>query len=79
MNKVFDNGYYLLGKVKSIIEYSENYMQRTSDTEETIYELINELKEDYNKNDIVSIYYDNPMGYTIECFKENEMVYEGED
>ena len=66
MNKVYDNGYKLLGTVKNIKKDIENNI-RTSDIEEQLYEILEELKE-YKDNEIVIIDYDNPMGYTIESF-----------
>lgn len=67
MNKIYDNGYKLLGTVKDIRKDIENNI-RTSDMEEQLYEILEELKE-YKDNDIVVIDYDNPMGYTIESWE----------
>lgn len=67
MNKVYDNGYKLLGTVKNIKKDIENNV-RTSDMEEQLYEILEELKE-YKDNNIVVIDYDNPMGYTIESWE----------
>ena len=67
MNKVYDNGYKLLGTVKNIKKDIENNI-RTSDMEEQLYEILEELKE-YKDNNIVVIDYDNPMGYTIESWE----------
>lgn len=66
MNKIYDNGYKLLGTVKNIKKDIENNV-RTSDMEEQLYEILEELK-DYEDNEIIIIDYDNPMGYTIESF-----------
>ncbi len=76
MNKVYDNGYKLLGKIKNIRKYIENNI-RTSDMEEQLYEILEELKE-YKDNDIVVIDYDIPMGYLIEKWEENDLVKESE-
>lgn len=70
MNKVYDNGYKLLGTVKNIKKDIKNNI-RTSDIEEQLYEILEELK-DYEDNEIVIIDYDNPMGYTIESFGKEE-------
>lgn len=67
MNKIYDNGYKLLGVVKNIKKDIENNI-RTSDMEEELYEILEELKE-YKDNDIVAIDYDNPMNYTIESWE----------
>lgn len=66
MNKIYDNGYKLLGTVKNIKKDIENNI-RTSDMEEELYEILEELK-DYKDNEIIVIDYDNPMGFTIESF-----------
>ncbi len=76
MNKVYDNGYKLLGTVKNIRKYIENNIS-TSDMEEQLYEILEELKE-YKDNDIVVIDYDIPMGYLIEKWEENDLVKESE-
>ncbi len=77
MREVYDDGYYMLGQVKYIIEYAENEANYTSDNEDIIFEIVKELKEDYNENDVVLIYYDNPMGYDIKAFSENDICYVG--
>lgn len=76
MNKIYDNGYKLLGTVKDIRKDIENNI-RTSDMEEQLYEILEELKE-CKDNDIVVIDYDNPMGYTIDFWEEKDLVKESE-
>lgn len=73
MKNVYDNGYYLLGQVDKVIEYCKNNIT-TSDMEDEFYELMQELTEYYETTDIVSIYYENPMGYTIECWSKEDIV-----
>lgn len=75
MKNVYDNGYYLLGQVNNVIKYLKNNSQ-TSDMEELIFELVKELEEEYYTNDIVAIYYENPMGYTIEKWSIKDIVKE---
>lgn len=76
MNKIYDNGYKLLGTVKNIKKDIKNNI-RTSDMEEQLYEILEELKE-CKDNDIVVIDYDNPMGYTIDFWEEKDLVKESE-
>lgn len=73
MKYIYDNGYYLLGQVDKVIEYYRENVT-TSDMEEQVFDMIKELEEDYNKEDIVSIYYENPMGYTIEKWDAKDIV-----
>lgn len=74
MNEIYDNGYYLLGKVSCILEYT--FKIETSDVEETFYEIQKDLDENYNYDDIVCIYYDNPMGYSIEHWTKDDILKE---
>lgn len=69
MNKIYDNGYCLLGKVEDIL----NFCDMESIDDETTIDMINELKL-YDKNSIVCINYDNGMGCVIEEFKESEVI-----
>lgn len=77
MREIYDDGYYMLGQVKYIIEYAENEANYTSDNEDIIFEIVKELKEDYDESDVVLIYYDNPMGYDIKVFSESDICYVG--
>lgn len=70
MNKIYDNGYCLLGKVEDIL----NFCDTESIDDETTIDMINELKL-YDKNSIVCINYDNGMGCIIEEFTESEVIY----
>lgn len=70
MNKIYDNGYCLLGKVEDIL----NFCDMESIDDETTIDMINELKL-YDKNSIVCINYDNGMGCIIEEFTESEVIY----
>lgn len=75
MNRVYDNGYQLIGSVKSIIEYTKECIDSgSSDDLETIKEIQAEL-EDYPEDTIVYIDYDCPMGYRIEYFTNNHIAY----
>ena len=73
MNKVYDNGYYLLGMVKNIIELTEKNLSKGVIDKDFMEDLVSELKQ-YNETDIVSIYYDNPMGYSIEYWTESDVI-----
>ena len=71
MNKIYDNGEILLGKVKDIIEYTKK--QETIDEE--MEEILQDLKE-LEDNTIVAINYDNGMGYTIDYWNEKDILKE---
>lgn len=71
MNKIYDNGEILLGKVKDIIEYTKK--QETIDEE--MEEILQDLK-DFEDNTIVAINYDNGMGYTIDYWDEKDILEE---
>ena len=72
-NKIFDNGCCLLGRVDKIISYLEENMS-TSDMEETVIDMINDLKTYYASDSIVVVNYDNPMSYCFEEFKSNDVI-----
>ena len=73
MNKIYDNGSNLLGRVKDIIEYTD----LDSIDDETTIQLIEDLKE-YDLEDIVFIDYDRPMGYRIDRFSKEDIIWECE-
>jgi hypothetical protein len=73
MNKIYDNGYCLLGKVEDIL----NYADTESIDDDTTKDMINELKL-YDKDSIVCINYDNGMGCIIEEFREDSILWESE-
>lgn len=71
MNKIYDNGALMLGTVKMVKdqikkELAEDIDMCYVDAEE----LLKELEHDYEDTDIVCINYENPMGYTIDVWKE---------
>lgn len=69
MNKIYDNGEILLGKVKDIIEYTKKQETIDEETEEILQDL-----KDLEDNTIVAINYDNGMGYTIDYWDENDIL-----
>lgn len=74
MKNVYDNGEMILGSKKDLVKYL-NYNLTTSDMEEEIYEILEDLK-DLEDNTIVAINYDCGMGYTIDYWQENDKVKE---
>lgn len=72
MNKIYDNGQYLLGKVKDILKYTN----LDSVDDETTKDLIYELNECYENDEIVCVWYDNPMSYKIISFKDKDIIWE---
>ena len=71
MNKIYDNGEILLGKVKDIIEYTK----KQEIIDEEMEEILQDLK-DFEDNTIVAINYDNGMGYTIDYWDETDILKE---
>lgn len=74
MKNVYDNGEMILGSKKNIVKYLNDNLI-TSDMEEEIYEILEDLK-DLEDNTIVAINYDCGMGYTIDYWQENDKVKE---
>ena len=74
MNKIYDNGQYLLGKVGDILKYTN----LDSVDDETTKDLVYELDACYENDEIVCVEYDNPMGYKIISFKEKDIIWECE-
>lgn len=72
MTEIYDNGVKLLGKVSVILLYIKKNWKKL-EWQEEIDDLIKELEE-YSASDIVAINYDNPMGYTIESWKEESKI-----
>lgn len=74
MNKIYDNGTCLLGKVKQI---KEMIGKQTSE-DEMLIEIYEELNNYFKDNDIVCINYDTGMGYSIDYWNEDSIVKECE-
>ncbi len=73
MDKIYDNGTYMLGQVSKIKAYNDKlYRDKCIDKEQWI-ELAEELVW-YNDTDIVSINYDNGMGITIEKWDVRDVL-----
>lgn len=71
MNKIYDNGYCLLGRVKDILDFTDN----ESIGDDTTKDMIKEL-ELYDKDSVICINYDNGMGCIIEEFREDSIIWE---
>ena len=70
---VYDNGEYLLGKNKNVIDYLYNQILNEDIEDEVAHEILDELGNiDYNS--IVVINYNHPMGYSIEYFTYDDIV-----
>lgn len=74
MENIYDNGEMILGSKKDIVKYLNDNLT-TSDMEEEIYEILEDLK-DLEDNTIVAINYDCGMGYSIDYWQENDRVKE---
>lgn len=68
-NKIYDNGYKILGHANYVIEYlkenMENVYEKDSEEYKDAYNIIEDLKY-YKHNEIVTINYDSGMGTYIE-------------
>lgn len=75
MNNIYDNGALMLGNIKDVIKQVETEMKKDIDMcfvdQE---ELLKDLKELEPIADIVMVNYDNPMGYTIDYWSNNDIV-----
>jgi hypothetical protein len=70
---IYDNGDYLLGKNRNVIDYIHNQILNEEIDDETAYEILDDLGNiDYQA--IVVINYNHPMGYSIECFTYDDIV-----
>lgn len=74
MNKIYDNGTCLLGKVKQIKEI----IGKQTSEDEMLIEIYEELNNYFKDNDIVCINYDNGIGYSIDYWNEDSIVKECE-
>lgn len=77
MNKIYDNGALMLGNVQMVINEVESEIKEDIDMVFTDKEdLLEELKEIKNidNNMIVCVNYENPMGYTINYWRENDII-----
>jgi len=79
MINIYDNGALLLGKATTILTYWKNHYDEDL---EQIEEIMNELREliAIDNTMIVCINYENPMGYTIDYWSDNDIInkYRGE-
>lgn len=67
---IYDNGEKLLGNVYDLKYYINKYSNMW-DNNEIVRDITHDL-EDLDENDLVVINYDNPMGYTIDYWKESD-------
>ena len=76
MRNIYDNGYQMLGSVKSIRDEIENGLDKGAIDDEEIFEIYEELKE-LEDDTIVMINYDCPMGCIITKWTTKDLVEEG--
>lgn len=77
MNNVYDNGAIMLGDLTMVISEIEKEMKENVDMCFCdMDELLKELKEllEVDKHMIVSINYENPMGYDYTCWTQNDKI-----
>lgn len=71
MNNIYDNGALMLGNLEDIITYIEN--DETLECWE-FENLLEELKDLRGKATIVMVNYDNPMGYSLDYWNNDDIV-----
>jgi hemerythrin len=69
MDKVFDNGYKVLGTIGNV----KKYIQNNCDSIEEVKELLEDLSQ-YQNDIFVVVDYDNSMGYYIDYFFKDSEV-----
>lgn len=77
---IYDNGTRVLGEIDVIIRYWKNTCKDNLEELEEIMQELEEMSKEHRRA-IVSIYYDNPMGYSIDLWdvdKDLINVYRGE-
>lgn len=69
MENIYDNGTILLGKINNI----KNYVRKNFENFEEFEELIQDLEE-FDEETIVTINYDNGMGYIINYWEKKDIL-----
>jgi hypothetical protein len=72
-DNVYDNGEYLLGKVENVINHIHNLILEERIDDEYAYEILDDMGK-MKPDTIISIYYNHPMGYTIDYWAYNDIV-----
>lgn len=70
---VYDNGDYLLGKVKNVINYIHNLILEERIDDKDAYEILDDMST-MKPDTIISIYYNHPMGYSYETWDYEDIV-----
>ena len=78
MNKIYDNGEYMIGQVSLIKEYNDKLLKENTIDYDTWEELDRELK-DLDLNSIIMIDYGYGMGLYIKEWEEKDIVYGGKE
>lgn len=75
MNNIYDNGALMLGNIKEVINEVETEIKKDIDMcMIDARELLKDLKELENVASVVMVNYENPMGYTIDYWSENDII-----
>lgn len=74
MNKIYDNGEYMIGQVSLIKEYNDKLLKENTIDYDTWEELDRELK-DFDLNSIIMIDYAFGMGLYIKEWEEKDIIY----
>lgn len=78
MNKIYDNGYRMLGQNKKLQEYFNKMLESGLDDLEKEYciTILEDLKQNYEEDDMIVIDYDCGMDYIIFEWKDTDIVKE---
>lgn len=77
MKTIYDNGALMIGNIKDVIKEVKTEMKEDVDMCFVDQEdLLKDLKELENVAEIVMVNYENPMGYSIDYWAENDKIKE---
>lgn len=78
MNRIYDNGYRMLGQNKKLQEYFNKMLESGLDDLEKEYciTILEDLRQNYEEDDMIVVDYDCGMDYLIFEWKDKDIVKE---